>query len=321
MHTYPPPIDALKEWLEEYPSTNDDGNYGHLLLEQKEENGSQHLIDELLPYFESAHLDAREHFHEMIGIDLHPDANSDDSYAQYPNFLPESAKSGLFGEVMAGLISESYDIVGGYEWRIPVFLFRFHSDAEKYLFDLARDSNATRSTFGRFGTDFLGLSLQNDGSIDRIIAGEAKWRKTLTLGVMDTLLQGQWVTKEGEDRYRSGKGIWHEVNKDTPVPHAVRQLQRLLKETAPEEYSATILSMDKALTRQNPVEIPRTDLIIVIGNSTPTRQDTQAFIEFEEVPEEYTAGNDLQVVEVFLKNGHVLIESIYQQLWSEENGQ
>jgi hypothetical protein len=32
------------------------------------------LVAALRPYFESAHFDAREHFHAQAGIDLHPDA-------------------------------------------------------------------------------------------------------------------------------------------------------------------------------------------------------------------------------------------------------
>jgi hypothetical protein len=60
MHTCPPPIDNLEGWLEAYPSTS--GSYGHLLLEQKAQSDLA-LIESLRPYFESAHLDAREHFH------------------------------------------------------------------------------------------------------------------------------------------------------------------------------------------------------------------------------------------------------------------
>lgn len=63
MHTCPPPKEALDSWLKPYPSTAD--GYGHLLLEQIEEV-DQELIDSLRPYFESAHLDAREHFHAQI---------------------------------------------------------------------------------------------------------------------------------------------------------------------------------------------------------------------------------------------------------------
>ena len=71
MHTCPPPTDALAGWLDPNPTVK--GNFGHLLLVQQSEIDGD-LIDALRPYFESAHLDAREYFHEQIGISLHPDA-------------------------------------------------------------------------------------------------------------------------------------------------------------------------------------------------------------------------------------------------------
>ncbi|MEM9012760.1 MAG: hypothetical protein AAGE18_16145, partial [Pseudomonadota bacterium] len=59
MHTCEPPFATTEAWLESYPSV--EGNYGHLLLEQKIALTPE-LVDGLRPYFESAHLDAREHF-------------------------------------------------------------------------------------------------------------------------------------------------------------------------------------------------------------------------------------------------------------------
>ena len=86
MHTCPPPIDALEDWLEKHSTTN--SNFGHLLLLQKVENDGT-ISNALRPYFESAHLDAREVFHADIGIDLHPDAEDDDApILTYPNNLP-----------------------------------------------------------------------------------------------------------------------------------------------------------------------------------------------------------------------------------------
>lgn len=312
MHTCPPPIGDLNNWLEKYPSVN--GNYGHLLLEQKCEC-NRALLDALRQYFESAHLDAREYFHAEIGIDLHPDAEDDGNHACYPNCLPEIARRGLFGEVMAGLITESYTFVGEHNWVIPVFLFRHHADAEKYLFDLARNSERERTIFGRFGSDFIGLSLGEDGSVVRFIAGEAKWRKQLKDSIIQELLLGKWKGK-GSKRVRTG-GIWDNVNKDTPIPHGTRQLQRLLQACDPVRYSAAILSLDRALLLRNRVSIPRTDLVLIVGNDVSSREKSHPFIPWEEIPTEYTAGNDLQVVEVILNDGEELIDTIYDSLWME----
>lgn len=313
MHICPPPINELKKWLKAYPSTNE--NYGHLLLEQKLKC-NQSLLDALREYFESAHLDAREYFHEAIGIDLHPDAEDAGVHARYPNCLPKTTQRGLFGEVMAGLITESYKYVGDHNWVIPVFLFREHADAEKYLFDLARDKTRIRTVFGRFGSDFIGLSLGEDGSVVRFIVGEAKWRQRLQPAVIEELLQGEWKTNSQGERVRSG-GIWHNVNKDTHAPHGIRQLQKILQEYDPVRYSATILSMDRILELRDPVPTPRTDLILIVGNDVPSRGKAHSLIPWKEIPPEYTAGNDLQVVELILNNGEELIDAIYDSLYAE----
>lgn len=320
MHTCPPPKKALEKWLIQYPSVK--GPYGHLLLEQKGKNG-QALLDALRPYFESAHLDAREHFHAEAGIDLHPDATGEAAGVQYPGFLPDKAKGGLFGEVMAGLIAESYEMVGEHIWSVPIFLFRYHEDAGAYLFDLVRDPKKKREIFGRKGDDFIGVSFDDDGAVVRFIAGEAKWRKNLIPSVVTEMLNGKEKKTKGDAAksatvIKKTKGIWQEINTSPSVPQGVRQLQRLLEDNDPETYSAAILSLDKALIASNPAPIPRTDLILIVGNKSATYEKGNPYIGWQEMPTEYTAGNDLQVVEVILQNGDVLIEKLYESLWLEE---
>jgi hypothetical protein len=319
MHTCPPPEDVLNRWLEDYPTVN--GNYGHLLLEQKE-NPDTDLASLLAPYFESAHRDARRYFCEQIGIDLHPDADvagggeAQEVESLYPRCLPVSARRGLFGEVMAGMLTEHYTYVGDHVWEVPIFLFRYHADVEKYLFDLSRDAERTRQVFGRFGSDFLGLCLNEGGDVVRFIAGEAKWRDRLSAATIETLMLGKWVTNSDTgERTRSGKGVWYEVNRDTPVPHGLRQLQRLLQERDPDGHGAAILSLDKALALRKPEPIPRTNLILIAGNDVPTRDEGHSLIPWEEVPEEYLAPHDLQVVELILNDGGDLIDQIYDALW------
>src|SRR3546814_19035713 len=110
-------------------------------------------VDGLRPYFESAHLDAREHFHAQIAIDLHPDADAPGAHACYPNCLPPTAQHGLFGEVMAGLLTEVYQeqFVGGHSWTVPIFLFRYHADVESFLWTFARAAARARQNFGQVG--------------------------------------------------------------------------------------------------------------------------------------------------------------------------
>lgn len=317
MHTCPPPKKTLKKWLSENYSETD--GYGHTLLEQ---NASLDAADisNIRTYFESAHLDARQHFHSIMRIDLHPDAKEDADVPTYPNSLPISAQHGLFGEAVAGLLTESYEFIGKHNWTIPVFLFRHHQAVEMYLFTLSRDGNRTGQVFGRLGSDFLALKLASDGSVERFLSGEAKWRKKLTPGVVDDLLNGKKVDDPdgGETKIHSGKGIWFELNRDTSVPHGLTQLYGLLVALAPDEYAETIVSLDKILALKNPESVERTDLVLLAGNGGQRRKKSDCLVDREQKPIEYTAGNDLQVVELILVNGDKLIDGLYANLWAEE---
>lgn len=276
------------------------------------------MAEALKPYFQSAHEDARAYFHTQASMSIHPDAESGAAHACYPECLPTSARRGLFGEVMAGLMTEAFqaDFAGGHAWQIPIFLFRQHAAVEKYIYDLARNPTDKRNVFGRLGSDFIGISLGDDGEVVRFIAGEAKWRQSLAPSDVEELMRGPYrKKKDGEPRKRKGNGIWFELNRDTPVPHGVRQLQRLLQDRDPNGYSIVIASLDRALLLQNAKPLPRTNLILIVGNGAATRGDNEPLLPWEKTPEEYTAKHDLQVVEVILKDGEHLIDAIYDELW------
>jgi hypothetical protein len=248
VHTCPPPTEELAQRID--ADFLIIGSFGHLLLVQREaDDGS--LVACLRPYFESAHLDARQSFHADIGIDLHPDAEEDaEPVVTYPGCLPSTTKLGLFGEVLAGLVTQNYPLVGGHAWSIPIFLFRFHDDARNYLFDLARNPERTRQAIGRLGSDFIGLLLAADGAVARFIVGEAKWRATLTAAVVDTLMLGRWAPEvPGQARVRSGNGVWNNLNTDSPVPTGMRQLQRLLQENDPDGFDAATWSLLQATVK------------------------------------------------------------------------
>lgn len=312
LHTCPPPTTELQRWLR--AAFNDNGSYGHVLFEEQAAVDDQ-LFAALKNYFESAHLDARDVFHRAARIDLHPDADGTGVHAQYPACLPPTAQKGLFGEVMAGLMAQACQFVGGHEWSIPIFLFRYHTEVQTYIFELARDPKRVRQVSGRHGNDFIALGLDPDtGEVVRFIAGEAKWRASLTPSVMDGMMLGDWTGSEGA-RVRSGKGVWNEINNAIPVPEGLEQIYRLLKERSPEDHDAAILSLDKALMI-GAAPLPRTDYVFVAGNRPAERAAGQAYLPIGAPPVEYTAGRPLQVVEVVVGNGVTLIDRLYASLWS-----
>jgi hypothetical protein len=318
MHTCPPPIDALNDWLSNDLTTSE--GFGHLLLEQYG-SGDASLIDALRPYFESAHADAREVIHAYMGIDLHPDMGyGTDVGVTYPGSLPSKARRGLFGEVLAGLITEAYKLIGQHAWTVPVFLFRNHDDARNYLFDLARNPAGTRQTLGRLGSDFIGIAVDEEGAVTRVISGESKWRLKLSQSVVDTLMLGSKIPDPANPalKIRDNKGVWNAVNTDSSPPTGLRQLQRILEEKAPEKFDAAIFSMQRALLLRNPEPLPQLDLIVIAGNAPSSREAGTCSLPFDGIPEEYTAGNDLQLVEVYLNSGEEIIEALYDSLWNNE---
>lgn len=322
MHTCPPPKRKLNDWFARYSSVDGDANaeptdgtYGHLLLEQTGDHSD--ILPDLIPYFESAHLDARIYFHQAIGIDLHPDSASGAAPIQYPHCLPSDSKRGLFGEVLAGLVAECFDFVGGHKWSMPVFLFRNHDDAERYLFNLVRDPTSAREIYGRHGSDFIGVALAADKTVERIIVGEAKWRTRLSQSIVDTMMLGDKIADpaDPETKVHNGKGVWSKVSSDIHVPHGFRQLVRILSENDPEAFGSTILSLEKLLLANSTSAVERTDLVLIAGNPERTRESRTSYIDWQEAPEEYKRDNDLQVVEVIFKEGHDLIDALYDALW------
>jgi hypothetical protein len=299
MHECPPPAAALDAWLEAHETVHK--KYGHLLLEQV----GPITPGDLRPYFESAHSDARKYFHSEMGIDLHPDADGPNGHVVYPNELPTVAKLGLFGEVMAGLVTERYQdlFIGGRSWTIPVFLFRYHTDAETYLFTLVRDGTKARQIFGRHGTDFMALQLDDKQNVIELLLGEAKWRKTFTDSVYKSVIEG----------------VWKELNARRAIPHGVRQLRNLLAQEAPDKYGAAILSLDRALLLSSGHDLPWTNLVLLVGGRGKTREVMECLADWKASPPEYTAKHDLQVVEVALQDGENLIKELYESLWTEED--
>lgn len=317
MHTASPPKETLAAWLDS--DLNTVGNFGHLLLEERGKTDPA-IADDLIPYFESAHLDARQCFHKLARISLHPDADDEVYDAQYPSSLPLTTLKGLFGEVMCGMMAESFEFIGKHEYLIPVFLFRNHEDAGQYIYTLSRDRTRTREVLGRKGDDFIGIVVNQDGKVTRFIAGEAKWRGTWQPSVVDTVMLGEKIDDPNDrtKKIHNGKGVWYEVNRGLPVPLGLEQLQAILDECEPEKFASVIASLDRILARRDPDSVERTDLILLAGGSAPTRKAKHSLIPRNAVPQEYTAGRDLQIVELLFSNGDDLIKAIYAGLWARE---
>lgn len=314
LHTEPPPKATLDRILR--PTIAGSGSYRHLLLEQCVPSLSDPDISELRPYFESAHRDAREVFHAAARISLHPEDGGKGSHATYPNCLPKKTVRGLFGEVMCGIVAETYDLVGSKKWRVPIFLFREHAPVARYIFDLVRDPARIKEVHGRPGNDFIGLELAADGTVLAFIAGEAKWRADLTASTIAGIMKGDGQGK-GAARVWADNGVWNDINTALLIPQGIQQICDLLKIKDRDGYARTILSLDQALLTD--VGPPRTDMVLIAGNRSALRANGTCLLPSAAPPPDYTAARPLQIVEIVLLGGEVMIERLYSSLW-KSNG-
>ncbi len=316
LHNTPPPDNVLDSYFQRYEDKTV-GHYRHILLEAKYDDAHS-LAAALRPYFESAHLDARTIFHEEIGINLHPDADpAEPPPVVYPNSLEVSARRGLFGETLAGLLTEVCEYIGGHDWKVPVFLFRFHQTAADYLYTLRRDPSQTRKLPGRTGDDFVAIVLNADGAVVRVLAGEAKWRTTLSKSVVENLVLGTKVKDKKTGKVeRKGNGIWTALNKAVDPPRGLKQMQKILKDIAPDEYDAAIHSIDQHVLADTPA-LPRTNLVVLAGNGAATRKAGVPMISAANHPAEYTSNAELQVVEIIFDKGEEMVDCLYEELWKD----
>jgi hypothetical protein len=313
LHQTPPPTLTLQNLLA--ATSAGSGAYGHLLLEQTNLPVDDALLGQLRPYFESAHMDARDVFHKAARISLHPEADARGAHATYPNCLPPKTVRGLFGEVMAGLIAEAYSLVGTKTWKVPIFLFRYHGPVDRYIFDLVRDPKRVKEIHGRPGNDFIGLELAADGSVTAFIAGEAKWRADLQPSTLTTIMKGTGEGR-GAARVYNDDGVWNDINTALAVPQGLQQICDLLKIKDRDGHAATILSLDKVLLDEGTPLPPRTDLVLIAGNRAKSRAVGSAYLPTTAPPADYTAKRPLQIVELVMSNGEHLIDRLYKVLWT-----
>lgn len=291
----PIPRKMLSDWLS--IERNETNGYQHLLLRQTSPGKWKELIDKLIQYFENAHLDARTHFHRMAGIDLHPASNKTNT-VQYPNNLPDITQRGLFGEVLCGLITESFRFIGSYGWKVPVFLFRYHQDVENYIHRRLRGGNE-REVIGRLGDDFLALAINDDGTVAATLVGEAKFRKTLPPSKGIELMED----------------VHKKMSQDDDTPVNIMRLSELLKYKDADKYAVTCADLERLNLLDTTKKVPRIDLVCLIVEKTK-KEFPPTYIPQKSKHSQYTCKRELQAVEVIIEDVCDLIEEIYKQVYT-----
>ncbi len=294
-HEFAGSFDALRNWLSAH--THHASAQYHVLVASAA--GIAHLnpaYAALKAYLESAHADARSHFHEICSINLHPGAQGLGGIVEYPNRMVGNVRRGLFGEALCGLVAESWLLLSvEAEFTVPVFLFRFHSGVEEALNKLL--DGATPPEFsGRHGDDFLAVELDGDGEVVRILVGEAKFR-----------------TDMGVSQYRVlANEVLPKLSAEPNVPLSITKLSRLLKEVDAVRFETVRASLDEIHLRQRTVE--RVDMVVLVYEKDAVRMKPP-YAPTSGKPAEHSVARPLVIVELHLPEANALMDSLYPDLY------
>ena len=118
----------IQAWLTKTASQN--GNYRHLRLVEDVER-REDAIQALRIICKEVHKDAKRYLTQLTQNSLDPlGVNSPSAVANaYPRLLHLNTRKAYFGEIMAGIVIENFSLTQPGDWRVPVFLFRYHQMA------------------------------------------------------------------------------------------------------------------------------------------------------------------------------------------------
>jgi hypothetical protein len=282
------------DWFETVRADDAAAKYVNFRLRAREVARWQKLRPTITKYLEWAHADARRIFHDSLGITLDPRGGRPP--VEYPGSLPLKARKGYFGEVFCGILADSGRVHADDEWRVPIFLFRLHTQAEEYLMRLITGEPAAGTIVGRTGSDNLALSLNGDGTVKAILGAEAKCYDEFN------------ITK--------ARKALADLGTQAVVPVSLGQLKRLLAEIDRDTFEATILDLEKIIKNARQTTVQRHDLLVLIFEDPKIKTYNAPRISVVEVETNYVAKRPLQVVEVHLPGAGALIEELYADLYA-----
>lgn len=302
---------GINNWVSE-KEISDDTDFLHTLIEQKTVVPDD-LMKDLVLFFEDAHRDARDSFHKLASISLHPLGGESKRKISYPSSLPKNIHRGYFGETLAGFVSLYFKTIGDHDWVVPVYLHRNHHEVTDYLKKLRRNEiNEDKQMIGRKGDDFIALCLNADGTIDKVLVVEAKYRSSLVKSSFNALLKTNTLNKKGAVKKFC---VLEDLSKKHSVPNDLSVIGKILEETDYDKYKNTILDIEKI--ESDLIQIDRIDLVLVIYTEIGSRT-TAPLLTDSKKPVQYTSGRDLQVTEMYVNGGESLIEEIFTRMYLEK---
>ena len=283
---------VIRTWLTQTASLN--GNYRHLRLVENIER-RQEAIRVLRGMFKEVHEDAKRY---LIGLtqndlDLLGETASNDIVEAYPRFLHLNTRKGYFGEIMAGIVAENFASTPPGQWRVPVFLFRHHQLAFDQLERWREVSTVPHLVPGQTGDDCLAFSIDADGHVTAALVGEGK----CTMDHDSTMI----------------RDAHHKVSSSGSRPVSLSRVIGILKDQRTDAEAAKWLEALQELYHRRDLsgDYKRADLVSYTCGRGPIRETD--WIPAKEPHDSYSAGRELESVEVHLTNVDELVEQVYTE--------
>jgi hypothetical protein len=274
----------IRAWLASTETANPP--YVHTLLAEESTERAQGLaaLGELA---QEAHDDARRRVERLLAISLDPlERDRPLQWPAYPDSLHTTVLQGYLGELLAGVIAETYD-PHGRTWSVPAFLFRGHAAAFQDIERRRQLGGPARPIPGRTGDDAFAFEMNEDDEVTAWLWGEAK----CTYDHSSTLIADGHA----------------QLSIPIQLPVDLLQLIEVLSESQLPDADRWIAAIREMIRRPDPP--PRFDMFVYVCGRKPVRNPT--WISSEAPHSRYGAAGPLQAIEVHLDEFDDVMIAVY----------
>ena len=268
-----------------------DRRYRHQLIKEKPEERRK-LLKTLREICERAHADFIQHFRRLAQISLDPlDEIPNDPCEGYPEKLHNRTLMGYFGEVFAGIIAEYFSPLGEDNWRVPIFLFRFHLPAFHQLQQIRESGKEAGIIPGRYGDDCLAFKRNTDSRITHSLVCEAKCTADHDSGM---------ITSAHE-----------KLSSRSSKPVDLLQLIDALRDYSDVDSKSWSESILQLYLDRQAKDYETCDMVSYVCGRSPVRNES--WIPASMPDASYTGQRRLEAVEVHLSNVDRLVKKVYRK--------
>lgn len=287
----PDPLEpTIQDWLRQ-DSLSNGARYSHRLLKENAVVRAA-ILAKVKQYFDDAHNDARRRIQKAAGINLDPLGmpNPRDPSRDYPQRLPKTTLQGYLGEVLAGLVVETFGACAITDWKVPTHLCRHHNVAFQYLEKLREGGRTVRALPGRTGNDAVAFRRDAAGAIVAYLRCEAKC----------TIRHNRALLNEAHEQAGDG-GL---------KPESMMEIIEVLSEKGGADAAGWIAALRVLwLSTPPPAGYQRYDAIHYVCGQSPVRESSWADAD---VPDgRYRGARHLEVVELHLSDVDTLLTALY----------